>query len=237
MSCGRGSGQCRAAARRPRQAAGDRLQHRDLDRRGRAREVAAGTGWRWCRWSSRRPRSPPRSPTAAGSECWRRLTRSRAPPIATRSKGGPGARGDRSRGAGPGAVHPGRLALRRGRARDGPRLLRAAEAGRGRHPDPRLHPLPAGGADAAAHPRSRRAPGQWRPCCRRRCSAHARAQWHRPLAPMARATYRFLCTGDVDSLATSAPASCRCPGRRRAGRDRRRSLSFARSKVSVPAHM
>ena len=95
---------------------------------------------------------------------------------------GAGTRGDRGRGAGPGALHPGRLALRRGGRRDGPRLLRAAEARRGRHADPRLHPLPAGGADAAADPRSRRPPGQRRP---RRCRgrpAHARAARPRPLS-------------------------------------------------------
>ena len=67
---------------------------------------------------------------------------------------------------------------------------------RGRHPDPRLYPLPAGGADAAADARARRAPGHGGTCGGR----------GRPAAPRGggletRATeegdYRFLCTGDV----------------------------------------
>jgi len=86
-----------------------------------------------------------------------------------------------------------------GRCRDGALLLRAAEAGRGRHPDPRLHPLPAGGADAAADPRPRRAPvsgghavaAAVQRCLERRGLARA---------PTAKADYRFLCTGDVESF-------------------------------------
>ena len=113
---------------------------------------------------------------------------------------GPRPRGDRGRGARPGAVHPGRLPLRRGRAGDGARLLRAAEAGRGRHPDPRLHPLPAGGADAAAHPRPRRPPGQRRPRGRRRGPAHARVAPASPARAGGEGDYRFLCTGDADSF-------------------------------------
>ena len=112
---------------------------------------------------------------------------------------GPGARGDRGRGARPGAVHPGRLALRRGGGGDGPCLLRAVEAGGGRHPDPRLHPLPAGGADAAADPRPRRAPGQRRPRGRGRRPAHARVGRPRP-RPGGEGDYRFLCTGEVESF-------------------------------------
>ena len=193
----------RAAARRRRgQAAGDRLQHGDLDRRGRRpRGRRPSTGWRWCRWSSRRPRSPRRSPTAAGSACWRRRTRSRAAPTAGRSKAqGRALEVTEVEAPGPGAVHPGRLALRRGRAGDGARLLRAAEAGRGRHPDPRLHPLPAGRADAAAHPRPRRAPGQRRPRGRRRGPAHAGVAPASTARRDGEGDYRFLCTGDADSF-------------------------------------
>ncbi len=56
---------------------------------------------------------------------------------------GPRARGDRGRGAGPGADHPARQPDRRGGRLDRPLVLRAAPARRGRHGDPRLHPLPA----------------------------------------------------------------------------------------------
>ena len=130
---------------------------------------------------------------------------------------GPGARGDRGRGARPGALHPGRLALRRGRGGDGPRLLRAAEAGRGRHPDPRLHPLPAGRADAAAHPRPRRAPGQRRPRGRRRGPAHARAPPASPARPTARAPTASSAPATSTPSASSAPASCRCRSARSSG--------------------
>ncbi len=131
------------------------------------------------------------------------------PPRARRS--GARARGDRSRGAGPGTLHPGRLALRRGRARDGPRLLRATEARRGRHPDPRLHPLPAGGADAAAHPRPRRAPGQRRPRGRRCRPAHPGRARAWPASPMARATTASSAPATSIPSTSSARASCRCP--------------------------
>ena len=130
---------------------------------------------------------------------------------------GPGARGDRGRGARPGALHPGRLALRRGRGGDGARLLRAAEARRGRHPDPRLHPLPAGRADAAAHPRPRRAPGQRRPRGRRRRPAHPRVGAAWPASPTARATTASSAPATSTPSASSAPASCRCRSARSSG--------------------
>ena len=113
---------------------------------------------------------------------------------------GPGPRGDRGRGAGARPLHPERLALRRGHDGDGPRLLRAAEARRRRHPDPRLHPLPARRADAAADPRPRRPPGQRWPRGRRRRPAHARARRHRPPGRAGEGAYDFLCTGDTDSF-------------------------------------
>ena len=75
-------------------------------------------------------------------------------------------------------------------------LLRAAEARRGRHRDPRLHPLPAGRADAAADPRPRRAPGHRRPRARRHRPADPRGARARRRAATARAT-----------TASSAPAT------------------------------
>ena len=167
-----------------------------------AREVAArargggGAGGR-----ARRPRSPRRSPTAAGSACWRRRTRSRAAPTAARSK-------RRAAALEVTEVEAPDLApfIQHGspfdeeRDGDGPRLLRAAEAGRGRHPDPRLHPLPAGGADAAADPRPRRSPGQRRPRGRRRRPAHPRAAPASPASRDGEGAYRFLCTGDADAF-------------------------------------
>ena len=209
----------RAAARPRRQAAGDRLQHRHLDRRGRRpRGRPARAGWRWCRWSSRRPRSPRRSPTTAGSGCWRRRTRSRAVPTAARSK---------PRGAPLEVteVEAPELApfIQQGspfdeeRDGDGARLLRAAEAGRGRHPDPRLHPLPAGGADAAADPRPRRPPGQRRPRGRGRGPAHAGAAPASPATATARATTASSAPATPTPSASSAPASCRCPWARSSG--------------------
>ena len=80
---------------------------------------------------------------------------------------------DRGRGPRPGRGDPARLPLRAERGRDGPLLLRASEARRGGHGDPGLHPLPAGRADAPAHPRPRRHPGHRRPRDRR----------HRPADP------------------------------------------------------
>ena len=74
------------------------------------------------------------------------------------------------------------------------------QRGRGRHPDPRLHPLPAGGADAAADPRPRRPPGQRRPRRRRRGPAHARGRRPRPPSRGGEGTYDFLCTGDSDAF-------------------------------------
>ena len=71
------------------------------------------------------------------------------------------------------------------RDRHGALLLRAAEAGRDRHPDPRLHPLSAGGADAAADARPRRAPGHRR--ARGRRDGAARAASSRTWRPRTRA--------------------------------------------------
>ena len=125
-------------------------------------------------------------------------------------------RRDRGGGAAPRAVHPGGLALRRGDDGDGPRLLRAAARGRHRHPDPRLHPLPAGGADAAADPRPQRAAGERRPRGRGGDPAHPRA---RPASP-ARATTRAPTSSSAPARsprsATSPPASSRCPSARSA---------------------
>ena len=123
---------------------------------------------------------------------------------------GTGAGGDRGRGSRPGAVHPGRLAVRRGGDGDGALLLRAAAAGRRRHPDPRLHPLPAGGADAAADPRPRRPPRQRRPRGRRRGPAHARVGRHRPGAATARAPTGSSAAATSSRSASWGPASCRC---------------------------
>jgi hypothetical protein len=72
-------------------------------------------------------------------------------------------------------------------------------ARRRRHADPRLHPLPAGGADAAADPRPRRPPRH------RRHAIAAKAQRILESRALESATsgegaYRFLCTGDVFSF-------------------------------------
>ena len=136
----------------------------------------------------------------------------RLPPRPRRA--GPGAGGDRGRGSRPGAVHPGRLALRRERDGDGPRLLRAAEGGRGRHADPRLHPLPAGAPDAAADPRPRRPPGQRRPRRRRRRAAHPRASRSGPAAAGRGLLWLPLHAAISTPSASSAPVSCRCPSAR-----------------------
>ena len=114
----------------------------------------------------------------------------------------------------PRADHPERLPVRRGGDRDRSLLLRAVPRGRGRHPDPRLHPLPAGGADAPADPRPRRPPGHRRPRACGRRAAHARGggAGDRPpgggrrTASSARATCR--------RSASSARGSCRCPSAR-----------------------
>ena len=186
---------------RRRQAAGDRLQHGDLDRRGRGARGGGGARGR------RRPggraagrdrrgdhrQRPGRRAGDAQHGGERRLPAGAGGP-------GPRPRGDRGGGARPRSLHPGRLPVRRGRDGDGARLLRAAEARRGRHADPRLHPLPAGRADAAADPRPRRAPGQRRPRGRRRRAARrwSGAAW--PARPDGEGAYRFLCTGEVDSF-------------------------------------
>ena len=78
-------------------------------------------------------------------------------------------------------------------------LLRAAPRGAGRHGDPRLHPLPAGRADAAALARSRRDARQLRR--RRRSQRRAGAGGSRAQNPQTReGDYRFRCTGDVESF-------------------------------------
>ena len=83
---------------------------------------------------------------------------------------------DRDRGgrARPRGDHPARVPVLRGGGRHGALLLRAAAPRRGRHGDPRLHALPAGGADAAALPRPRGAAGHRRARARRGRAADPR---------------------------------------------------------------
>ena len=103
---------------------------------------------------------------------------------------------DRGRRARPRGDHPARLPVLGGGGREGALLLRAAAPRRGRHGDPRLHPLPAGGADAAALPRPRGAPGHRRPRARRDGAADPRE----PRAGERRRTARA-------TTASSAPAT------------------------------
>ena len=88
------------------------------------------------------------------------------------------------------------------------------QAGRGRHPHPRLHPLPAGGADAPADPRSRRPPGHRRPCACGRRAAHARGArgWKPTTRGRARTTSSARAT--CRRSASTARGSCRCPSER-----------------------
>ena len=72
--------------------------------------------------------------------------------------------------------------------------------GRGRHRDPRLHPLPAGRADAAADPRPRRAPGHRRPRDRGHRAADPRGAAASRRERGEEGDYRFLCTGDAESF-------------------------------------
>ena len=81
---------------------------------------------------------------------------------------------------------------------------------RRRHPDPRLHPLPAGGADAAADPRTRRPPGHRGPRRRRRRSALARARAASPAPARARAITASSAPETWPRSPSWAPASCRC---------------------------
>ena len=198
-------------ARPRREAAGDRLQLGDLGRpggRARDRRRGRGGGGRGDRARGRDRRGDHRHGQGrrardAGHGAERRL------PAGARAPA-PRADGDRGRGARPGRGDPARLPVRRERGRDGALLLRAAEAGRGRHGDPRLHPLPAGarrccsGSSAATcawSPPATRSPrprsGSWRSRGSRRAATE-----RGPTASSAPATPR--------PSASSAPASCRC---------------------------
>ena len=100
----------------------------------------------------------------------------------------------------PRADHPGRLPVRRARRRDRARVLRAAARGRRRHRDPRLHPLPAGRADAPADARPRRqlvTSG----AARRAPASSTRSRARGLGNPRdGEGDYRFLCTGDVEAF-------------------------------------
>ncbi len=88
---------------------------------------------------------------------------------------------------------------------------------RGRHPDPRLHALPARGPDAAADAGPRRAPGHRRPRGGRRRAARPRGVggWRRG-AP-AKGTTASCAPATWTRSASSAPASCRCRSARSSG--------------------
>ena len=153
----------RAPARRGRQAAGRRVQLGQLGGAARAGGASAPdrARRRRDRRAARRPPSWRSRPAAAdGSGCWRRRRRSAR-----------GAYERAVRAADPhvhlesvacpdlGPIIEAGLPVRRAGRRDRARLLRAAARRRGRHGDPRLHPLSAGRADAAADARPRRHAG------------------------------------------------------------------------------
>ena len=79
-----------------------------------------------------------------------------------------------------------------------------------RHADPRLHPLSAGRADAAAHARPRRPPGQRRARDRRLRSADPRVGRAREQRGRGGRLPLPLHRRRRDRSASSAPASCRC---------------------------
>ena len=206
---------------RPRgQAAGDRLQLGDLGGAADgAREVAAERGVEVLTVVDPEAEIAAAITEAGASACSRRRPRSRAAPTgAPSSTPGPRARRDRGGRPGPGADHPERLPVRRARDRHRALLLRAAEAGRRRHPDPRLHPLSARRPDAAADAGPRRAPGHRRATrsprplsgCSRRSGLEARER-RRGRVPLP--VHR---RGRMRS-ASWAPASCRCRSARSSG--------------------
>ena len=125
---------------------------------------------------------------------------------------GPGARarGDRGGRTRPRPDHPERLPVRSAGHGHRALLLRAAEARRGRHADPRLHPLPAGRPDAPADARPRCAPGHRRPRRGGRRPASVGGQWpgggerRRGRVPLPLHGRRGC------AFASSAPVSCRC---------------------------
>ena len=84
------------------------------------------------------------------------------------------------------------------------------QPGRGRHADPRLHPLPAGRADAAADARARRPPGHRRARDRRHRAAPARVAGARVRERTGRASTASSARATSRASASSAPASCRC---------------------------
>ena len=158
---------------------------RRRDRRARARDAAGGRGH-----AARGRVGLLATPATVASGAYEQRDRGRRPARA------PGV----GRVSGPGADHPvgGFPFDERGR-RDGARVLRAAARRRGRHRDPRLHPLPARRADAAADARPRRDA---------RLGGHGVARSvERALAAREllnpqpdEGSYRFQCTGDVDSF-------------------------------------
>src|SRR3954452_7048019 len=157
------------------EAARDRLQlgrvRRPGDREEDRRGVRGGGGRRdRSRGRDRRGADPIRQRRRAGDAC---DGAERLVPAGPRQ---PASRADShgDRGPRPCRGDPARLPVLRQRRRDGALLLRAVEEGGGRHRDPRLHPLPAGEADAAADSRARRAAGHRGACDCRDGSASAR---------------------------------------------------------------
>ena len=222
---------CSIAARK---LLGDRLQHGDGDRRGggaRGGGRARGGGGAVVEPAGRDRRRDHRR--RAGSGCWRRPTtvESGAYRRALEAQG----RGlDVIEVAAPRLapfIQDG-LALRRGddeMARGYCAPLREADV------DTLIlgcTALPAGGADAAADPRPRRAAGERRPRGRGGDPAHPRAPGLGPRATT-RAPTSFFCTGWSPRSAKSPPASSRCPSARSA-KSSSPSRPAPAHKISIP---
>ena len=95
-------------------------------------------------------------------------------------------------------AHRGRRPVRRGDHGRGARVRGAAQAGRRRYGDPRLHALPAHPPDPAARVRARSDAGLLGGGDRARGRRDARAQGHRERRRAAKGSYRFLTTGDPE---------------------------------------
>ena len=211
---------CPLPARPRGQAAGDRLQLGDLGgrRTSRARSPPS-TGSRCSRWSTPRRRSRRRSPSGPG----RRARdadhgRGRAP-TGARSAHASGRELEVTEVAAPDLAPIIQNGFPFDRAGDGHRalLLRAAEAGRRRHPDPRLHPLPARRPDAAADARA--ATCAWSPPATRSPRPPSGCSRRRGLETRGRARATTASSAPATSTrsASSAPASCRCRWARSSG--------------------
>ena len=190
---------------------------RRRDRRDRAGHPARGGGSRTGRIGLLA------TPATVASGAYEQRGARRRPPRPPRERRLPG----------PGADHPGRLPVRRAGCRDRARLLRAAARGRGRHGDPRLHPLPAGRADAPADARARRHArhlGRRRGAQRR---ARAGRAWPAQPADAARAATASGAPATSSRSGRSAPAFCRCRSARSSTSSSTRSVVAPMSRAAA----